>query len=64
LSPGRFAPCPAAGGVTLRLDTNLGVSLERRNVPGSSSRHFRTQGWFFDNLKHEKERDENHKQNQ
>jgi hypothetical protein len=57
----------SAGGVarnTLSPDTNLGVTLERRNVPGASARDFRTQGWFFDNLKHEKERDENQKQNQ
>jgi hypothetical protein len=52
------------GDVTLRLDTNLGMALERRDVPGASTRDFRTHGWFFDNLKHEKERDENHKQNQ
>jgi hypothetical protein len=59
----RNSCCPS-GGVTLRLDTNLGVTLERWNVPGASARHFRTQGWFFDNLEHEKERDKNKEQNQ
>jgi hypothetical protein len=47
------------------LDTNLGVALERRNVPWTCSRQFYSSGfWFFDNLKDEEERDENQKQNQ
>jgi hypothetical protein len=47
-------------------DTNLGVSLESRDVPwtSSSSYIYRTHGRFFNNLKDEEERDENQKKNQ
>jgi hypothetical protein len=55
-----------AGDVTLSPDANLGVTLERRNVPGTSSSSYiyRTHGRLFNNLKDEEERDENHKHNQ